>query len=197
MRTIVKGKNADVPERVKTYAERKLHQLERMVDDSTDAIVEVWTEQHRSTSDSHMVEVRLDMGGRSLHSHAASSSYQAALDLVMDKVERQIVGHKERPRLRARPVEEKHILQRIADGTAERSTERRVVKEKRFSIQPMFEEDAIAAMEELGHRFYVFVNAETEQVAVLYARDDGAYGLIEPVIDGGYTPDGIRANGRG
>ena len=63
----------------------------------------------------------------------------------------------------------------------------RVVKIKRFAIEPMFEEDAIAAMEELGHRFFVFVNAENERVAILYARNDGGYGLIEPIVGGDYT----------
>ena len=116
---------------------------------------------------------------------------------MIDKVERQAVDHKERPRVRARPVEEKDLLRRIADGTAETGHEPRIVKVKRFAIEPMFEEDAIAAMEELGHRFFVFVNAESERVAVLYARDDGHYGLIEPVVGGGYGPGSGRPNGRG
>ena len=125
--------------------------------------------------------------GQNLHGHAAGPSYQAALDTVVDKVERQVVDHREKPRLRARPEEEKQILRRIADGSAGPRRERRIVKTKRFGIEPMFEEDAIAGMEELGHRFFVFVNAETERVAVLYARDDGDYGLIEPVVAGEYT----------
>ena len=58
-----------------------------------------------------------------------------------------------------------------------------VVKIKRFDMAPMFEEDAIAQMEELGHAFFVFLNAETERVAVLYRRTDGNYGMIEPVTD--------------
>jgi putative sigma-54 modulation protein len=62
-----------------------------------------------------------------------------------------------------------------------------VVKIKRFAIQPMFEEDAIAAMEELGHSFFVFVNAENERTAVLYRRRDGQYGLIEPTVGGSYA----------
>ena len=64
-----------------------------------------------------------------------------------------------------------------------------MVKVKRFGIEPMFEEDAISRMEELGHAFFVFVNAENERVAVLYRRRDGRYGLIEPVIGGGYSRD--------
>ena len=88
-------------------------------------------------------------------------------------------------------VVQRPLLARIADGTADRTRERRVVKAKRFGIEPMFEEDAIARMEELGHAFFVFVNAEDERVNVLYRRRDGDYGLIEPVIGGGYSgPEG-------
>jgi putative sigma-54 modulation protein len=65
-----------------------------------------------------------------------------------------------------------------------------VVKVKRFAIEPMFEEDAISRMEELGHTFFIFVNAENERVSVLYRRRDGRLGLIEPVIGGTYRPAG-------
>ena len=196
MRTIVKGKNVEVPDRVRTYAERKLHRLERLLDDRTDAIVEFSNEMHRSASDAHTAEVTLVIDGRTLRSHATGGSYQAALDDVVDKVERQAVDHKEKPRLRRRPEEEKRILRDIADGTADRDHERRIVKTKRFAIEPMFEEDAVAAMEELGHQFYVFVNAETERVAILYARNDGDLGVIEPIVGGGYTPGHDKSNGR-
>src|SRR6476619_5389675 len=193
MRTIVKGKNVEVPERVRSYTERKLHRLERLLDDRTDAIVEFSNEMHRSASDAHIAEVTLVIDGRTLRSHAVGGSYQAALDDVVDKVERQAVDYKEKPRLRHRPEEEKRILLDIADGTADPSRERRIVKTKRFAIEPMFEEDAVAAMEELGHQFFVFVNAETERVAILYRRDDGDYGLIEPSIGGDYTKGRGRA----
>ena len=67
---------------------------------------------------------------------------------------------------------------------------------KRFAIEPMFEEDAVARMEELGHAFFVFVNAENERVSILYRRREGDYGLIEPVVAGGYTKGGpIRRSG--
>ena len=134
MRTIVKGKNVEVPERVRTYAERKLNRLERLLDDRTDAIVEFSNEMHRSASDAHIAEVTLVIDGRTLRSHAVGISYQAALDDVVDKVERQAVDYKEKPRLRHRPEEEKRILRDIADGTADPSRERRIVKTKRFAI---------------------------------------------------------------
>ena len=196
MRTIVKGKNVEVPERVRTYAERKLHRLERLLDDRTDAIVEFSNEMHRSASDAHIAEVTLVIDGRTLRSHAVGGTYQAALDDVVDKVERQAVDYKEKPRVRARPEEEKRILRDLADGTAEPGHDRRIVKVKRFAIEPMFEEDALAAMDELGHRFFVFVNAETEKVAILYARDDGDLGMIEPMVGGEYTKGHDKSNGR-
>ena len=187
MRTIVKGKNVEVPDRVRDYTERKLHRLERLLDDRSDATVEFSNEHHRSASDAHIAEVTLVIDGQTLRSHAVGISYQAALDNVVDKVERQAVDHKSKPRVHARPKQEKDLLRKLADGTAEPGHDQRIVKTKRFAIEPMFEEDAIAAMDELGHRFFVFVDAETERIAILYARDDGDYGLIEPVLGGEYT----------
>ncbi len=196
MRTIVRGKNLEVPDRVRQYAERKFARLERLLDDRTDAIVELSNEAHRSASDAHIADVSLVIDGRTLRSRATGASYQAALDVVVDKVERQAIDYKEKPRVRARPEEEKAILRRIADGTAEPGLERQIVKTKRFAIEPMFEEDAVAAMEDLGHDFYVFVNAEHERISVLYRRKDGNYGLIEPVVGGEYTKDRKGAGAR-
>ncbi|MEW5991565.1 MAG: ribosome-associated translation inhibitor RaiA [Chloroflexota bacterium] len=199
MRTIVKGKNLEVREADRRYAERKLGRLERLLDDRSDAIVELSLERHRSTADSHIVDVTLVIDGRTLRGTAAAASHKAGIDEVIDKIERRAVDFKEKPRLRARPEEEKVILKRIADGQADRSRDRRIVKVKRFDIEPMFEEDALTRMEELGHDFFVFVNAETERVGILYRRDDGHFGLIEPVIGGEYTKGRGRggSNGRG
>ena len=196
MRTIVRGKNLEVPDRVRQYAERKFARLERLLDDRSDAIVELSNEAHRSASDAHIADVTLVIDGRTLRSRAAGGSYQAALDVVVDKVERQAIDYKEKPRIRARPEQEKAILRKIADGTAEAGRERQIVKTKRFAIEPMFEEDAIARMEDLGHRFFVYVDAESERVAILYRRDDGDLGLIEPLVAGEYTKGRSRSNGR-
>ena len=194
MRTIVKGKNVEVPDRVRDYAERRFGRLERLLDDRTDAIVELSNEMHRSASDAHIADVTLVIDGQVLRSHASGISYQAAIDTVVDKAERQAVDHKSKPRVRSRPEEEKRLLRTLADGTSEAGHDARIVKSKRFAIEPMFEEDALAAMEELGHQFFVFVNAETERVAILYARRDGDFGLIEPIIGGEYTK-GKASNG--
>ena len=195
MRTIVRGKNLEVPDRVREYAERRFARLERLLDDRSDAIVELTNEAHRSAADSHIADVTLVIDGKTLKSHAAGSSYQVALDVVVDKVERQAIDYKQKPRVRARPEEEKVILRRIADGTADKAIDRQIVKTKRFAIEPMFEEDAAVAMEDLGHDFYVFVNAESEHLAVLYRRRDGHYGLIEPTVGGRYS-SGLSDDGR-
>ena len=195
MRTIVKGKNVEVPDPVREYAERKLKRIDRLLDDQTDATVELWSEHLKSSGTTHVAELTLIVHGQPLRSRATGSSYQEALDDVVDKAERIAVDHKEKPRLRARPEEEKQILRRLADGSAAPGREPRIVKVKRFAIEPMFEEDAVAAMEDLGHRFFVFVNAETERVAILYQRRDGDYGLIEPSIGGDYTQGRTRTSG--
>jgi len=188
VRTIVRGKNIEVPERVRDYAERKLGRLERVLDDRSDATLELTHEAHRSASHAHIADVTLVIDGTAMKSKATGGTFQAAIDQVVDKVERQARDFKEKPRVRARPEEEKVLLRRIADGTADGSRDRQIVKTKRFAIEPMFEEDAVEAMEDLGHDFYVFVNAETERVAVLYKRRDGNYGVIEPVVGGEYVP---------
>ena len=184
MRTIVKGKNFDVHDSDRAYAERKFARLERILDERSDALVELSLEQHRSTEDSHIVEVTLTIDGRILRGRAAAATHRAGIDDVLDKVERRAVDFKEKPRVRARPVEEKAILARLADGEADAPQARRIVKVKRFGIEPMFEEDAAVRMDELGHDFFVFVNAENKRVAILYRRRDGDLGLIEPVTGG-------------
>src|ERR1041385_7851400 len=112
VRTIVKGKNIDVPDHVRRYAERKVARLERILDDRSDALVELSVEQHRSAADSHIVEVTLVIDGKTLRTHAAGLTHRAGVDEVVDKLERRAVDHREKPRIRARPEQEKEILRR-------------------------------------------------------------------------------------
>ena len=196
MKTIVKGKNFDVHDSDRKYAERKLARLERLLDDRSEAMVELSMEQHRSSDDSHIVDVTLMIDGQVLRGRAAAATHRAGIDEVVDKVERRAVDFKSKPRLRARPDEEKAILRRIADGESGDQRPRKIVKVKRFDIEPMFEEDAASRMDELGHDFFVFVNAEYERVAILYRRNDGDLGLIEPMYGGRSESDGGRARNR-
>ena len=196
MRTIVKGKNYEVPEPVREYAQRKLRRLERLLDDQSDATVELSVEQHRSVQDSHMVDVTLVIHGQTLRSSAAAATHQAGIDAVIDKVERRAVTFRETSRVRKSSQTVRGAGATPETAGADEDGARRIVKVKRFAIEPMFEEDAVARMEELGHAFFVFVNAENERVSILYRRSEGDYGLIEPVVGGGYTKGGpIRRSG--
>jgi putative sigma-54 modulation protein len=201
MRTIVKGRNIEVPERVRLYAERKLDRIERLLDDRAQALLELSIEHHRSgDDDSHIAEITLLIDGRTVRGHASGRTHQAAIDVLTDRVERRTVDHKEKPRDRLRASEADEARDRARPGTADAGRQPRIVKTKRFAIEPMFEEDAVAAMEELGHDFFLFVNAEHERVALLYRRVDGDYGLIEPIVGGGYSSgygNGLTAHGRG
>ena len=187
MRTIVKGKNLDVHDSDREYAERKFAKLERFLDERSDAVVELSLERHRSTDATHIVDVSLVIDGRAVRGRAAAATHRAGIDEVIDKIGRRAVDYKEKPRVRARPEEEKAILRRIADGEVDRTRPSQIVKVKRFDIEPMFPEDAAVRMEELGHDFFVFVNAEYERVAILYRRRDGDLGLIEPMVGGRNT----------
>jgi len=194
VRTTVKGKNLDVLDRDRHYAELKAQRFSRLLDDRSEVIVEYSVEHNRSADQTHIAELTLLADGQPIRGVARAATFRAAIDMAVDKVENLAVEHKERPRTRtrARSEQAKTILRSLADGTSAPPEAREggpsVVKVKRFAIEPMFEEDAVARMEELGHNFFLFVNAENERLALLYRRRDGDYGMIEPTVGGAYTP---------
>ena len=193
MRTTIRGKNLTVSDKDRAYIERKMQRLERMLDDRSEADVELLLEGNRKVDDSHIVDVTVSVDSLSLRGVAAASTFRVAADDVIDKIERRTVEARQRPRDRRRAEHSRYADTNMSDepstGPDEAEEESRIVKIKRFAIEPMFEEDAIARMEELGHTFFIFVNAENEQIAVLYRRKDGRYGLIEPAIGGSYSRD--------
>lgn len=195
MKTNLTARNLELSSRLRNQIERKLQRLDRITHDMAEADVELIARASHTADSSQVAEVTLRNNGDVLRSTAAGASPMAALDAVLDRLERQVVRSKERPR----SVRERHseevvtVLDREARGTIDPDRggvpaadgRPSVVKLKRFDMLPMFEEDAITELEELGHAFFVFLNAETEQVAVVYRRRDGSYGLIEPVIGSG------------
>jgi len=192
VRTTVKGKNLDVLDRDRRYAEQKMQRLSRLLDDRSEVIVEYSVEHNRSADQTHIAELTLLLDGQPVRGVARAATFRSAMDTAVDKLEQLTVERKERPRTRSRSDQAKSIRRSIADednpGPPERDGGTAIVKVKRFAIEPMFEEDAVARMEELGHTFFLFVNAENERLALLYRRRDGDYGMIEPTIGGAYTP---------
>lgn len=189
MRIVIKGRHLDVPDADREYVERKMARLERLLDDRSEASVELSQEQHRDQAQAAIVEVMLVVDGRPVRAVGQAATHRAAADQVVDRLERQVVDLKAR---RDRATDRR--LTAIPDASADAPNRSpfedrgpRIVKLKQFDIEPMFEEDAVARMLELGHDFFVFVNAENERTAVLYRRHDGDYGLIEPTVAGSYS----------
>lgn len=189
MRTTVKARNFELTDRLRGQIERKLRRLERVAHPDADATVELIVNASRASETSHVAEVSLVNNGTVLRSVAAGPSLIAALDILLDRLERQAVRARERPRsVRDRQEEEEQaratsdlaVAGTVLDEEAPRGPS--VVKIKRFDMTPMFEEDAIVRMDELGHAFFVFLNAETERIGVVYRRGDGNYGLIDPAV---------------
>ena len=194
MKTTVKARNLELTEDTRAQIDRKLRRLDRVAHPDAEATVELIAHASHAIDASTVAEVTLLSNGSVIRSASAGPNPIAAIDALLDKLERQVVRSKERPRrVREREHDEaRNVLVREADGSvgddggpgAAEEPEPSVVRIKRFDMVPMFEEDAVARMEELGHAFFVFLNAENERICVVYRRRDGTYGLIEPVVGG-------------
>ena len=197
MRTIVKGKNYEVPERVRDYAERKLGRLERLLDDRSDATVELSVEQHRSAQDSHIVDVTLVIDGQTLRSSSAAPTHQAGIDAVLDKIERRAVDHRETSRVRkssetvrggGRAELEAQARRERRGARAARSSRSSASTSSRCSRRtrsPGWRSSATASSCSSTRR--------TSGSRSCTAGRDGDYGLIEPMVGGGYTKGGPPA----
>jgi len=192
VKTTLTARHVELTSKLRSDIERKLQRLDRIAHPDAEARVELIGNASHSADESHVAEVTLVSNGTVVRSTSPGPTPLAAVDAVLDKLERQIVRSKERPRRvreRATDVVD-DVLARAGVGEVGRpgrgdAATPSIVKTKRFELTPMFEEDAIARMDELGHSFFVFLNAETERPAVVYRRRDGNYGLIDPVVDRG------------
>ena len=190
MRTTLKARNMELSDRLRKQIDRKLQRLDRVAHPDAEATVELIANASHANDASHVAEVTLVTNGTVVRSVSSGATPIAAIDTLLDKLERQVVRAKEKPRsTHLRDIDEtQEVLAREAARTVATDDEvaprpaPSVVRIKRFDMEPMFEEDAIARMEELGHAFFVFLNAENQRICVLYARRDGTYGLIEPVV---------------
>jgi putative sigma-54 modulation protein len=189
MRTTVNSRNLELTEALRAQIDRKLQRLERITHPDADATVELIVHASRAAETSHVAEVSLVNNGTVIRSVGAGPSMTAALDNLVDRLERQVIRARERPRSVRDRAEELQDQRSASPEAADSDTEGdgsdvpRVVEIKRYDMTPMFEEDAIVRMDELGHAFFVFLNAETDRIGVVYRRGDGAYGMIDPVVE--------------
>jgi putative sigma-54 modulation protein len=193
VRTTVKARNLELTDRLRSEIDHKLRRLDRIAHPDAEATLELIAHASHASDAANVVEMTLVSNGSVMRSVSSGPTPIAAIDTLLDKLERQVVRSKERRRsVRERGNDEaQDVLAREAiksvatdEEVAPESRAPSVVRLKRFDMVPMFEEDAISRMEELGHAFFVFLNAEDDRICIVYRRRDGSYGLIEPVVGG-------------
>jgi len=173
MQFSVTARNLEITPALRAYAEEKLSRLTRYLENIVTLHVVLSVNKHRQTA-----EVTLRVRDLTIRAEEESDDLYSSIDLVAEKLERQILRYKERILAHAARGGNRGGRGAIAAPVAEE--EPRVVKTKRFAVKPVGVDEAILQMNLLGHNFYVFRNATTEEVNVIYRRRDGHYGLIEP-----------------
>ena len=182
MRLQVKGRHIDVTDSLFQYAEKKLGKLARHLSDESRCELELIVEHNPSINESQVAEATVWTKGPVLRARESSTDMYASIDLVADKLERQVKRYREkRTRRQAEHIAQHHAPPEQAQvATLPEEDEAMIVKTKQFNMKPMSDEEALLQLELIGHDFFVFVNAESDEVNVIYKRRDGNYGLIEP-----------------
>ena len=173
MNYIISGKNIDVTPGLKSTIEQKLGKLERYFTPDTEVVVTLSVEKERQK-----IEVTIPVKGNIIRSEQVSNDMYVSIDLVEEVIERQLRKYKNK--IVDRKQAPGNFQQEYLEKDYEEDEEVKIIRTKKFDIKPMYPEDACVQMELLGHNFFVFVNAETDQVNVVYKRKGNTYGLIEP-----------------
>ena len=173
MKFIISGKNIAVTEGLKTAVEDKLGKLERYFTPETEISVTLSVEKDRQK-----IEVTIPVKGNIIRSEQVSNDMYVSIDLVEEVIERQLRKYKEK--IVAKQQDGGNFKKEFLEKESEPLDEVRIIRTKRFDMKPMYPEDACIQMELLGHNFFVFCNAENEEVNVVYKRKGNTYGLIEP-----------------
>ncbi len=175
----IRGENIEVTPAIREYVEKKVSKLDRYFTESPNASVSVNLKVYPDKKSK--VEITIVMKNLVLRAEEVQEDMYAAIDLITDKLERQIRKHKTKVNRKFRGQDSIKEAAPIflEDDTVSEEEDLEVVRTKRFDLKPMDSEEAILQMNLLGHSFYVFQNAETNSTNVVYKRKDGRYGLIE------------------
>jgi len=180
VRLQVKGKNVEVSDSLKTYAQEKLGKLDKHLNDGARLELELAVEKNPSISENQIAEGTIWTKGPVLRARETSADMRASIDLLVEKLERQARRYRDKRRRGPGRVSGNHEPEAIPVVPDEESPV--IVKTKQFAVKPMSPEEAVLQLELIGHDFFVFQNDETNAVNVLYRRRDGNYGLIEPQV---------------
>ena len=175
MKVRIVAKNIDLTQGLKDAVDKKLSKLDKYFNPNVNANVTLSVQKSRQ-----IVEVTIPFNGILLRGEEATEDMYASIDLVLDKLERQI--RKQKTKLQRRNGGDSLRFQFIPEFESAKDEEPQIVKTKRFTMKPMSTDEAILQMELLGHNFFVYENSEDGEVNVIYRRKDGNYGLIEPEV---------------
>ncbi len=175
MKFIILGKNIEVTPGLRSAVEEKIGKLEKYFNPDTEAHVTLSVEKDRQK-----IEVTIPVKGNIIRSEQVSNDMYVSIDLVEEIIERQLKKYK--TKLIAKEQSAGFFKRDFIEKDYMDEEEVQIVRTKKFDIKPMYPEDACVQMELLGHSFFVFCNAETDQVNVVYKRKGNTYGLIEPEL---------------
>lgn len=175
MKITVIGKNIVITDGLKTAVETKLSKLEKYFNPDVEVNATLSVQKNKK-----IIEVTIPFNGIILRGEEINEDMYAAVDIVLEKLERQI--RKQKTKLQRKKHGDALKFQFIPEYIPRdgENIDSKIVKNKKFPMKPMNNEEALLQMELLGHSFFVYTNAETDEVNVLYKRNDGQYGLIEP-----------------
>jgi putative sigma-54 modulation protein len=171
------GKNLEVTEAIRAHVEQRLSKLERFEEHIVDARVVLSVKNDGTNFAPHRVEMQLNVPHGVIRAEEARQDMYVAIDAATEVLERQLKKFRSKFITRSQRGE---LPLEAAGVEPEEDTEIQIVRNKRFELRPMTPEDAAVQMEALGHDFYMFCNAKTDHVNVIYKRRDGHYGLLEP-----------------
>lgn len=175
MRISITGRNIELTEGLKEAVQDRLSKLEKYFTPDTDVFVTLSVEKERQK-----IEVTIPIKGHVIRSEQVSSDMYVSIDLVEEVIERQLKKYRTRLASKKMNAAESFKKEFIEAEVEDDESEIKIVRTKKFGMKPMYAEDACIQMELTGHDFFVFINAETDEVNVVYKRKGNTYGLIEP-----------------
>ena len=178
MQVSIFARNMEVTPRLREHVEQKVGKLDRYLPSIDETRVDLKVENARSNAHRQVAQLTVRVRGKILRAEERTNDMFASIDAVMDKMYRQIARYKGKRQDRWHAVVEELPVEEPAEEPAGE-----IVRVKRFEVLPMSQEEAIEQMELLGHHFYVFLDADEGGINVLYKRNDGNYGLLQPEFD--------------
>ena len=163
-------------EALKKYAVQKLSKVKKYFDTPIEAHIVLKVEKIR-----HIIEVTLNVNGYKINGHEISGDMYSAIDMVMDKIEKQVKRYRKRLTGRNRKGEPLNKSKIISNDITDEELEPKIIKTERIHVKPMDQDEAVMQLDLSGNNFLAFINSKNEQINVIYHRKDGNYGLIEPL----------------